>query len=65
MKFSINSFTITKSYAEKLRNKIGAFQMVTQTNKALFLTMITTHGVTQNQYAYLAQNNLSMEVLFE
>ncbi len=65
MKFSIQPFSITKSYAEKLRNKIGTFQTVTKTNKALFLTMISTHGVAQNQYAYLAQNNLSLEVLFE
>ena len=65
IKFSIKPFTITKSYAGILRNKIGTFQSVTKTNKALFLTMITTHGVVQNQYAYLAQNNLSMEVLFE
>ncbi len=65
MKFSIQPFMITKSYAEKLRHKIGTFQTVAKTNKALFLTMITTHGLAQNQYTYLAQNNLSMEVLFE
>ncbi len=65
MKFSIQPFTITKSYAEKLRHKIGTFQTVTKTNKALFLTMITTHGIAQNQYAYLVQNDLSMEILFE
>jgi hypothetical protein len=65
IKFSIQPFTINKQYAAKLRNKIGTFQRVSKTKKALLLTMITTHGLAQNQYAYLAQNDLSMEVLFE
>lgn len=64
MKFSINPFTITKSYADSLRNKIGTFKNITQTRKAVFLTMITTFGLAQNKYTYLAQNNLSMDVLF-
>ncbi|MCB9351294.1 MAG: hypothetical protein H6573_27905 [Lewinellaceae bacterium] len=32
-KYSINPFTITKSYAENLRNKIGAFRNETKTRK--------------------------------
>ncbi len=65
MKFSINPFVITKKYEENLRNKIGTFQTATQTRKAIFLTMITTYGLVQNQYAYLAQNKLSMDELFQ
>lgn len=65
MKFSIHPFTITKKYADNLRNKIGTFKTVTNTRKTIFLTMITTHGITPNQYAYLAQNDLSMDVLFD
>lgn len=65
MKFSIHPFTIDKKYANNLRNKIGTFQTVTNTRKAIFLTMITTHGVAQNKYSYLAQNNLTLDVLFE
>lgn len=65
MKFSIHPFTITKKYADNLRNKIGTFKTATNTRKTVFLTLITTHGIAPNQYAYLAQNNLSLDVLFD
>ncbi|MCF3110576.1 MarR family transcriptional regulator [Niabella sp. CC-SYL272] len=65
MKFSINNFSITKKYAEELRNKLTAFREATSTRKTLFLTLITTYGLTRNAYAgSLVQNDLNMEVLF-
>lgn len=64
MKFSIHPFSITKKYADNLRNKIGTFREITKTRKAIFLTLITSHGIVQNKYAYLAQNSLSMDDLF-
>lgn len=65
-KYSINPFTITKSYAENLRNKIGAFRTETKTRKAVFLTMITTFGLERNEHAAaLVQNDITMDVLFE
>jgi len=65
MKFSVNKFTIDKSYSENLRNKIGAFKTETKTKKAVHLTMITTFGLTENEYALnLVQNRLTMDVLF-
>jgi hypothetical protein len=65
-KFSINLFTIDKQYAEELRTKIGVFKDVTQTQKAVFLTFITTLGLTPNDYAQsLVQNALTMDVLFQ
>jgi len=66
VKYSINPFTITKSYAENLRNKIGAFRSETKTRKAVFLTMITTFGLERNEHASaLVQNELTMDALFE
>lgn len=65
MKFSIHQFTIDKKYADNLRNKIGTFQTITTTRKAIFLTMITTHGIAQNKHSYLAQNNVTLEDLFK
>ena len=50
IKFSINEYTITKSYDENLRNKIAAFKNFTNTKKTVFLTMITTFGLVKNQY---------------
>lgn len=66
VKFSINPYTITKSYAENLRNKIGVFKRETKTKKTVFLTMITTHGVEQNKHSLgLVQNQITMNDLFE
>jgi hypothetical protein len=65
MKFSVHPFTIDKQYADRLRNKIGIFKAATHTRKAVFITMITTFGIAPNKYAYLAQNDLSMDILFE
>ena len=64
-KFSINTFTIDKAYGEELRTKIGVFKDVTQTQKAIYLTLITTFGLTQNDYAQtLVQNSLTIDALF-
>ncbi len=65
MKFSIKPFTIEKEYAENLRRKMGVFKDATKTNKALWLTFITTHGLTQNTHAQsLVHQSLTMEALF-
>lgn len=65
MKFSINSFTIDKKYADNLRNKIGSFIAQTKTKKAIFLTMVTTYGITNNAHAaQLVDNSLTMDSLF-
>lgn len=66
IKFSAAPFTITKSYAEQLQNKISVFKMETETKKAVHLTMITTHGTKENNWAMqLVQNDLKMDILFE
>jgi uncharacterized protein len=66
MKFSIKKFIITKQYAEELRTKIGLFQELTQTDKSVYLTFITSFGLETNEYsAALVQNSLTMDVLFE
>jgi uncharacterized protein len=65
-KFSLDAFSITKDYSEKLRSKIATFKAATQTKKAVFLTMITTYGMEKNKYAHaLVQNEVSMDDLFE
>ncbi|SHK82460.1 hypothetical protein SAMN05444266_101267 [Chitinophaga jiangningensis] len=65
MKFSASPFTIDKKYQEELQDKIDTFRAATNTNKAIFLTMITTFGLVRNMYANgLVQNNLTLEDLF-
>lgn len=65
MKFSISELTITKTYAEQLKNKIKVFREASGTNKSLFLTIVTTFGVKRNQYAVsLVQDEVTMDSLF-
>ena len=65
MKFSIKSYTIDKEQADNLRKKMGIFKDTTQTPKALWLTFITTFGLTQNIHAQsLVHQTLTMDVLF-
>ncbi len=64
MKFSIHPYTIDKKYAANLRNKIGSFKQDTATKKAIFLTLISTYGLVDNQYAGMVQNDLNMDILF-
>ncbi len=66
MKFSVAPYTITKAYAEQLRQKVATFKTETGTKKAIFITMLTTYGVKANAHsANLVQNDLQMEILFD
>lgn len=65
MKFSINDFEITKSYALELESKLTVFRERTKTRKTLFLTLVTTNGVKNSKsYAGLVQNEVTMDALF-
>ncbi|CAA6677050.1 MULTISPECIES: ATP-binding protein [unclassified Lentimonas] len=65
IKFSQGPFTITKSYAAELRRKVEVFQQVTKTKKNVFLTFITSQGLTENAYATeLVNESITTEVLF-
>jgi uncharacterized protein len=66
IKFSTDKYSITKPYAVNLRNKLSAFRTETGTNKTLFLTMITTFGLKNNEYSMqLVNDTVEMEALFE
>jgi AAA+ ATPase superfamily predicted ATPase len=66
MKYSKSVFTIDKKYAEELIHKMDAFSQQTRTNKSLFVTMVTTFGIKENDYAsQLVQNYITMDALFE
>lgn len=65
MKFSIDMFSITKPYAASLRNKISVFKNATKTNKAVWLTFVSTFGIAPNEYAQsLVHQSLDMNALF-
>jgi hypothetical protein len=65
IKFSNGRFTINKNYASQLRQKRQVFSDVTKTSKNVFITFLTTYGVTDNPYAKeLVQNEITTSVLF-
>ena len=65
IKYAQGEFTITKKYAEELRTKINTFRRDTKSRKTLFLTMITTFGLTENQYqTSLVHQEITMDALF-
>ncbi|MEZ2440925.1 ATP-binding protein [Chitinophaga sp. RCC_12] len=66
MKFSNATFSIDKSYATELENKLHVFKEKTGTKKTLFLTMVTTYGTKDNVYKTgIIQNEVTMEDLFK
>ena len=66
MKFSTDTFTLTKAYAAELREKVRLFKELTKTKKAIYLTMVTTYGLTRNNpETGLIQNELTMDALFQ
>jgi hypothetical protein len=65
IKFSGTEFTIDAKYAKELRNKTGTFKRITATRKNVFLTLITTFGVTKNEYALeLVDSSLTIDDLY-
>lgn len=66
IKFSEGPFTIKKSYAEDLRRKGQVFREVTGTNKNVFLTFLTTYGLTENAYSQeIVDTAITTECLFK
>ncbi|MFT6334558.1 MAG: hypothetical protein ACI86M_001180 [Saprospiraceae bacterium] len=66
IKFSTTPFTITNDYANKLRLKVASFNHHTKNRKAIFLTLITTFGLTENIHSKeLIQNVITLKDLFK
>jgi hypothetical protein len=66
MKFSEKAFIIDKAYAANLRNKIIIFKEQTATKKQLHLILVTSFGVTSNEYSKeLVEKSITMDALFE
>jgi uncharacterized protein len=65
MKFYNSVFTIDKSYYMNLKNKIAELQQDTKTRKNIFVTLITTYGIKENEFSKeLVHNQLDMDILF-
>ncbi|MDR0491546.1 MAG: AAA family ATPase [Oscillospiraceae bacterium] len=64
MKFASAEFTINKAYSMKLREKRTAFLSETGTRKAAHTTIVTTYGLTQNEYSAEVLFRITMNDLF-
>lgn len=65
MKFYESEFIIDAVYAKKLRLRKSGFREHSKTRKQLFLTLISTFGITQNKHSIgLIDNNISIDALF-
>mgnify|MGYP000374217253 CR=1 FL=1 len=65
MKFYNAQFTIDKKHYLNLKSKVAELHTDTKTRKNIYLTMITTFGVKENEYSKeLVQNDLNMSCLF-
>lgn len=65
MKFYNAPFTIDKSYYLNLKNKIDELRRDTKTRKSIFVTLITTYGIRENEYSKdLVNNHLDLDALF-
>jgi len=65
IKFHKSAFSIDKNYYLNLKNKISELQKETKTKKNIFITMITTHGVKENEYSIeLIENKIDINKLF-
>ncbi len=65
IKFSSKEFVVDAKYAEELRRKSETFKSVTKTRKNVFITMITTFGIANNEHALeVVNNSITIKELF-
>jgi uncharacterized protein len=65
LKFYSGLMTLNKSYSEDLRDKITKFKEITQTRKQVFLNLLTTFGLKQNEHSLgLIYKAFTMDALF-
>jgi hypothetical protein len=65
IKFSTQPFVIDKKYSRELEQKLAAFRQNSGSRKTLFLTFITTYGLSDTIYKeQLADADITMDALF-
>ncbi len=65
VKFHNKEYEVSESYGRKLLEKSAIFQEQTETNKTVFITMLTVFGVKKNEhYLGAVTNQLLLEDLF-
>ena len=65
MKYSRGTYSIDATTSEQLSEKAEIFRAVSNTNKAIHITMVTTNGVTNNMYKNTIQSEITLDDLFK
>jgi len=65
IKYHNQPFSISKSYAENLKYKVESFRENDKARNSLMLVMLTTHGLKQNSYSTMVNNEITMDALFD
>jgi len=66
IKFYNTTYTISKSYAEKLRDKTRLFREATKTKKQIFWVFLSTFGLNENEHSQsIVMKDLSIDALFD
>ena len=66
LKFYKDKFVISKEYAATLRQRRTIFSNISKTPKQIFLTLISTFGITPNKHSIgLIENSLTLDALFK
>jgi len=65
IKFYNKAFTITKTYAENLRQKMGRFEEITKTKKQISWIFISSFGLNENEQSLdMISKSLTLDALF-
>lgn len=65
MKYVKAKFTIDGKYMDVLLNTVSRLRDVTKTSKSIFLTMLTSGGLSANGYSQEIDKSFDMSILFE
>ena len=65
IKFYNQSISITASMVENIKQKRNLFRAITKTKKHVFITLVSTYGITENKYSLgFVDNSITMNQLF-
>ena len=64
LKFSVEPYSVTADYEQKLRNRMALFRAATKTRKSLVTTFITTFGVVPGRHSGIVHSQVTLDDLF-
>lgn len=64
IKFSVEPYSITADYEQKLRYRMALFRAESKTHKSLVTTFVTTFGVVQGRHSGIVHSQVTLDDLF-